>query len=454
MQKLSLFILLTNVVILSACSSSSDDNTSAPALTMTVAPIDDEPTTRVIDTDGDGLTDTLERQLGLNPLSADSDGDGIADGMDQFSNDGSCAVDQPVVDNPMDDVVDTSTLDSDGDGVSDTDDQFPNDPSETQDLNGDGLGDNANPFLIDTDGDGLTDDRELELGLNPNNTDTDGDGFSDSEDQFPDDPMANADSDNDGVSDSRDAFPNDPSETTDLNGDGLGDNANPIDGTVITGNVSDMVSGAGVAGAQVSLDLINSNSQNNAVVLATTDGSGAFSLVAPNNLLPDSFVLVVTSEGYRPEVVIYNNNNETSINADIELVRASSDFTVIESNPTVHHLGDDTFSGSENSQFQRTAEGLSLQRNFNVTADQAGSSEIFLRWVAKGIQYDNSILINGQLISTTPATSIDGSFDAQSISLGVNGVLVEGANTIEIRSEIGVSYDDFEFVFVGLTGLN
>jgi len=35
-----------------------------------------------LDSDGDGLTDAAEHQLGTNPNSADSDGDGIPDGMD------------------------------------------------------------------------------------------------------------------------------------------------------------------------------------------------------------------------------------------------------------------------------------------------------------------------------------------------------------------------------------
>lgn len=425
MKHLSPMLLLCSAVFISACSSSSDDPATTPTATNEI------PATSVLDSDGDGITDSLETQLGLDPMSADSDGDGVADGLDQFSSDG-----------PVDDQACEADTDSDGGST------------EPEVIVPDPMDDEVDNSIIDTDGDGLTDDSELALGLDPLNIDTDGDGFSDNDDRFPNDPLANADSDDDGVSDSRDAFPFDATETTDLNGDGLGDNANPIDGTVIMGSVSDMVSGAGIDGANVSLDLINSDSQNNAVVLSTTDADGNFSLIAPNDLLPDSFVLVVTSEGYRPEVVIYNNNSDTSITANVELVRESEDFTVIESKPTVHHLGDDSFSGSENSQFQRTAEGLSLVRNFNVTASQAGSTEIFLRWVAKGVQYTNSILINGQLISTTPETSTDGSFDVQSISLDVENILFEGANTIEIRSEEGVSFDDFEFVLVGLTGLN
>jgi len=317
----------------------------------------------------------------------------------------------------------------------------------------------TNPISVDSDRDGLTDDRELELGLNTMDSDTDADGFTDFEDQFPNDSLANSDIDNDGVSDARDAFINDASETADLNGDGLGDNAYPIDGTIISGTVSDIVTGTKIADAQISLDIINTGSFNDAVVQSSTDGSGSFSIIVPNELLPDSFALVVSSEGYRPEVGFYSNNSETAINTEIELIRKSPDFTLIESSPNVHHVGDDIFDGTENSQFQRSAEGLTLRRNFNVTATQANSTQIMLRWVAKGIQFGNDIVINDIPLAKTAVTDIDGAFQSQSIALAVEGILVEGSNTIEVKSEFevdddGNDYDDFEFVFIGLTGLN
>jgi Bacterial TSP3 repeat len=40
------------------------------------------------DTDGDGLPDRRERNLGTNPNNADTDGDGLPDGKDDFDGDG------------------------------------------------------------------------------------------------------------------------------------------------------------------------------------------------------------------------------------------------------------------------------------------------------------------------------------------------------------------------------
>ena len=76
-----------------------------------------------VDTDGDGLLDSEEADLGTDPDEADTDGDGIEDG----------------------DEVEAGT----------------------------------DPTSADTDGDGLDDGEEAEAGTDPTNPDTDGDGFDD-----------------------------------------------------------------------------------------------------------------------------------------------------------------------------------------------------------------------------------------------------------------------------------
>ena len=66
----------------------------------------------------------------------DSDGDGVSDSLDAFPRDA------------------TETQDSDGDGVGDNADALPNDAGETTDTDGDGSGDNGDP---DDDNDGADD---------------------------------------------------------------------------------------------------------------------------------------------------------------------------------------------------------------------------------------------------------------------------------------------------------
>ncbi|XXF76448.1 Ig-like domain-containing protein [Myxococcaceae bacterium GXIMD 01537] len=190
------------------------------------------------DTDGDGLTDSVEATLGTNPNDDDSDDDGVLDGNEDANHNG-------VVD-----AGETSPLlaDTDGDGLADgtelglTTPQGSNtdpahftpdaDPSTTtnpldddtdnggvldgvEDANHNGridVGETdpnkaSDDIITDTDGDGVSDGREIELGLDPNDSDSDDDGVIDSLDGLTDTDGdgiidgLDADSDNDGLLD-------------------------------------------------------------------------------------------------------------------------------------------------------------------------------------------------------------------------------------------------------------
>lgn len=85
------------------------------------------------DTDGDGVCDDIEEDMGTDPLNPDSDGDGISDGEEAEAGT-----------NPLD-------TDSDGDGVEDDDEIA--------------LG--SDPLDADSDGDGIDDGSEVTLGTDP-----------------------------------------------------------------------------------------------------------------------------------------------------------------------------------------------------------------------------------------------------------------------------------------------
>lgn len=172
-----------------------------------------------VDTDGDGLPDYEELEVGTDPNRSDTDGDGIPDSWE---------VRQGL--NPL---VNDAASDADGDGLSNLQEfQLGTDPLNP-DTDGDGISDydevttfNTNPLNPDTDGDGLRDDWEIGLGTNPLNPDTDGDGLLDGLEVliYGTNPLS-ADSDSDGMPDgwevSHGLNPASDDSAQDADGDGL-----------------------------------------------------------------------------------------------------------------------------------------------------------------------------------------------------------------------------------------
>jgi len=124
-----------------------------------------------LDTDGDGLRDGYEREIGTDPLNPDTDGDGLTDGEEVLK----------YKTNPL-------NPDTDGDGLKDGE--------EVKTYS-------TNPLNPDTDDDGLKDGTEvLETSTDPLNPDTDGDGLKDGEEvlTYKTDPL-NPDTDLDRLTD-------------------------------------------------------------------------------------------------------------------------------------------------------------------------------------------------------------------------------------------------------------
>ncbi len=117
-------------------------------------------TNDAIDSDSDGLADTLElTQYGTDPLDEDTDGDGMSDGWE---------VEHGL--NPLDD-GESDPLEQDP-GEADVDEA--NQENETDSWPDPNQGPNGDP-----DNDGLTNQQEQELKSDPQKSDTDGDGLND-----------------------------------------------------------------------------------------------------------------------------------------------------------------------------------------------------------------------------------------------------------------------------------
>jgi hypothetical protein len=108
------------------------------------------PVARSADSDGDGLTDAMEKLLGTDPLRSDTDGDGIPDAYE---------VQHRL--NPR--LVSDAAVDIDGDGLSNRNEYLVEADPRVADTNHDGIDDGED----DSDGDGVPNAVEQRLGLNP-----------------------------------------------------------------------------------------------------------------------------------------------------------------------------------------------------------------------------------------------------------------------------------------------
>jgi hypothetical protein len=193
------------------------------------------------DSDGDGLNDHEEVELGTDPRDSDTDDDGLNDG-DEITH----GTDPLNPDTDRDGLTDFDEMmrgtdptnpDTDGDGLTDgyevtqgTDPLNPDDPlgdttGGSTVSSGDGLSDISTD---DADGDGLSDGDEDTHGTDPNNPDSDGDGVNDGDEVINGTDPTNPDTDGDGLNDGDEiTHGTDPSyEDTDFDGLSDGDEVN------------------------------------------------------------------------------------------------------------------------------------------------------------------------------------------------------------------------------------
>lgn len=212
------------------------------------------------------------------------------------------------------------------------------------------------------------------------------------------------------------------------------------------GVVRDAATSNPITGATIRVDLAGG-----APLLVKANGRGQYTLALPE--VPDNFALTAAGDGYIPESknVAAAAVKGRSSQVDFSLKPANETVVAVEEEPEVHHLGNNRFEGTINSQFQRESEGAALAGEFSLSAAQAPPRLVRARItvMVKGVQCPHRVYVNGTLLQARLDQSPDdGSFGELSIPLPA-ALLREGENTLEIR---GVSchgdLDDFEFVNV------
>ena len=215
----------------------------------------------------------------------------------------------------------------------------------------------------------------------------------------------------------------------------------------IRGVVTGAETGEPVRGATVQLVL-----SDRPPLSARTGVDGRYSMVVPP--MPEFFALSASRKGFVPSTTNVDRSafmGDAEAVVDFKLERMNRAVTATEAVPDVHHLGDDRFDGTINSQFQKQSEGSSFAATFAVDGGFLKSpiDRAELRLLVKGVQRRHRIFINNhQLSSRLDESPEDGGF-GEFVAPFDASILSEGANRLRIvAAPSSDDIDDFEFVNV------
>ncbi|MEO1535931.1 MAG: hypothetical protein AAFS11_10300, partial [Planctomycetota bacterium] len=211
---------------------------------------------------------------------------------------------------------------------------------------------------------------------------------------------------------------------------------------VLLGRVLDAETGEPLSGAAIRLDRYPQSD-----LIAESSRWGRFELGVED--IPETAAVTASTPGYTPQSL---NITEKDLKdrTDLTFRLAPIDETVIavERDPLVRHLGNDAFTGSSNSRFQRESEGTMIEYQFNLSADQLKQmDQPAVATLFKGVDVANPVFVNGERIALLERSPRDGTFGEQVIDFGED-LLRVGLNRlrIEATSRPGTDIDDFEFV--------
>ncbi len=205
----------------------------------------------------------------------------------------------------------------------------------------------------------------------------------------------------------------------------------------VSGTITDS-SGVNLDNVKIKLNLLYET-------IETYSIGGQYELQVPAGTLPEYFTLIASQSGSIPNAVSIHYSS-TVISKDITLLSNNPNIVAVNVDPRVHHLGDDNYGGTVNSQFQMRTEGTEYSASFLVTEEMLTHSNARVRFMLKGAQeFPNELYINDSLITELEPSPEDGSFGEVYHRTPPNTFVV-GTNTLKIASHYtNGDYDDFEF---------
>lgn len=212
--------------------------------------------------------------------------------------------------------------------------------------------------------------------------------------------------------------------------------------------------GEGLAGINVKLEYLADGEEKSVTVV--TDDLGNYGLAIDKIHFDDTpeaiYLIYAYHEGYRPSTRALKIDSEDLYQINFTINPIQPNEVILEIEPQLHHLGDDNYSGSVNSQFQKNTEGIDFSRFFEISSSLYSSFEnATLTFEAKGIQIGGNLRINDVYYSL-PSSPSGGGYETYTITLAKDAYH-SGNNELSMFSEANVfgDNDDFEFSNIVLT---
>ncbi len=180
---------------------------------------------------------------------------------------------------------------------------------------------------------------------------------------------------------------------------------------------------------------------------ATTDNNGKCSIKIPNEVSLPTYVIATVDHGsIRPKAFSVSGSADASGDKAVSCQSLPSEVLVKE--VALHHLGNDQYDGSANSQHQLSTEGI--ERSFEFYLSSIPSTMPYIQVYARGIEHPTEIIINGITTDKLGDSYADGDlsyWDAQ-LTANPSTVFQVGYNTITIKAGANNAsdpWDDIEF---------